>query len=576
MSNDDTATVSSPENFSGRARSAHVHQVSLDRPGCRRRRRGRRRGSSRRSSCCHSGPEVVLGLLREATITGEVRRRRIDVRRRHRHHADLRPDEPGVEHAAVDRQGGDELRIAEARDVVHGQGGLRAEPRRPGLAGPGSLVAEDQQAVAGQEHVPGRRPREGLLSGELAPHRADQVHATLGDGDDPSAVRLDDVRLVDAGLLDVRVRVLRCAGGRLGAAAEAVSLPWSVTEVRSSGAPAVVAAIPPPTRAIRSSGAWSLKYCSTVSQLGNGFNAPVTAKAAPSPPDAAPAPPEVTPPPDAALSPPVAMPARSTGTPIATAPMRIDAATARRRATSGRGALRTPDALVVVRGQLGDLTPDGVGSVSGSGLEVAHRGSSSCRWRATDARARLKWVFDGALAAVEDRGDVPHAVVLEVVERDRLCLPWGKTTNRLPERCVAFLQLDGARCPLGQAHQSLRLHEASPQHRGGAMAGDPSDPGARRIARRHRTPLPEGGREGVLGDVLGRGPVAGEHERQAQHVPVLLAVEVLERQRLTGLLGRTRNGGERGPRRYGRRGVAHCRCSLAVHHRVTRSRRLRG
>ena len=217
MSNDDTATVSSPENFSGRARSAHSTRwpapTWVPLPSSRTYegiqssivvfatavRRSFSDFFERRPSRVKSGAGASMS--GDATVTTRT----------------CVPTSRGVEHTAVDRQGGDELRIAETRDVVHGQSGLRTEPRRPGLTDLSSLVAEDQQSVAGQEHVPGRRPREGLLPGQLAPHRADQVHATLGDGDDPSAVRLHDVRLVDAGLLDVRLRVLRCACGRLGA-----------------------------------------------------------------------------------------------------------------------------------------------------------------------------------------------------------------------------------------------------------------------------------------------------------------------------------------------------------------------
>ena len=82
--------------------------------------------------------------------------------------------------------------------------------------------------------------------------------------------------------------VLECSGGVLpdSAVVAAESAPASVV---------LLAALRPLARSIRCSGAWSLKYWRTVSQVSNGFNAPVSANAAPSATDGVPgAPPRVT------------------------------------------------------------------------------------------------------------------------------------------------------------------------------------------------------------------------------------------------------------------------------------------
>src|SRR4029450_9336145 len=88
--------------------------------------------------------------------------------------------------------------------------------------------------------------------------------------------------------------VVECSGGAPDDSTvvpdESAARPCLGTVVVRSAAPApsVMVTTPPRARSIRYSGAWSLKYWSTVSQLLNGFNTPANANAVAPPPDGVP------------------------------------------------------------------------------------------------------------------------------------------------------------------------------------------------------------------------------------------------------------------------------------------------
>ena len=221
MSNEVTATVSSPENFSGRARSAH----STSRPAATWAPDAVLQGVGRHPvvdlGLRDGRPQLALGPLRDPPVRGVDRRRCVDVGGGGRGHPHLGPDHPGVEHVAVDGQGGDPLGPAQVGDVVHRQDRALTGPPRPRLGVVGRSAAEHQQAVTGEEDVAGRGLGKSLPELHPVAVGADQVHPRLRHGHDALAVGLDQVGLVDAGLLDVRGRVrgrLSAPGGRAGVA----------------------------------------------------------------------------------------------------------------------------------------------------------------------------------------------------------------------------------------------------------------------------------------------------------------------------------------------------------------------
>jgi hypothetical protein len=86
---------------------------------------------------------------------------------------------------------------------------------------------------------------------------------------------------------------------------------------------------------------------------------------------------------------------------------------------------------------------------------------------------------------------------------------------------------------LGNHHRPTCRHpgqraglDQAAAHGGGGQVGDhPAGPGQRLV---EAGPVPPGGQQRLLGDVLGRVPAARQHQRQADQAGVLALVEVLE------------------------------------------------
>ena len=100
----------------------------------------------------------------------------------------------------------------------------RAVDRLRGTTGPRGAArhrpsaSEHQGMVAAQQQV--RRPISQVLAGgaevQATGHRprgrVDDLQNTVGDGDDPAAISLDQVRLVHPGHIVVRAGIRRCRG----------------------------------------------------------------------------------------------------------------------------------------------------------------------------------------------------------------------------------------------------------------------------------------------------------------------------------------------------------------------------
>src|SRR3954470_21095669 len=110
--------------------------------------------------------------------------------------------------------------------------------------------------------------------------------------------------------------------------------------------------------------------------------------------------------------------------------------------------------------------------------------------------------FDSAFAAVKNLGDLPHAVVLEVIEGDHLCLTRWQTTYGFPERFIAFLQFEGGLGTPRKTHQRLCLAYPASYHRRCPKTGDSTHPSARRVIGNDGGPTPKCSRERILGGVL--------------------------------------------------------------------------
>ena len=143
----------------------------------------------------------------------------VQARLRADHDPDGRSDLPRVDKAALDAVRRHHPRVP---GKIH-QEQPRAEDGRRGTAGGHGdrpATAEQQSVVAAQQQV-GRLITEASAGGvevQAAGHRprgrVDDLQDTAGDGDDPAAIRLDQVGLVHPGLVVVRAGICRCGGRR--------------------------------------------------------------------------------------------------------------------------------------------------------------------------------------------------------------------------------------------------------------------------------------------------------------------------------------------------------------------------
>ena len=111
--------------------------------------------------------------------------------------------------------------------------------------------------VSAEKQV-GRLITEAIANGvevQAAGHRprgrVDGMQDTAGDGDDPAAIRLDQVRLVNPGLVVVRAGICRCRGrrSRKPARLQRACPPRLRQAPRRPGPPGMLC--PPPTRRLR-------------------------------------------------------------------------------------------------------------------------------------------------------------------------------------------------------------------------------------------------------------------------------------------------------------------------------------
>ena len=139
--------------------------------------------------------------------------------------ADTRPDEPGGDVGAVERERADEAEPGRLGDVHLGQNRLRrligSDPggRCRQRLDPVAAAREHEQPVAVQEQLVTRAPVERERVQEARPQSGDidGAQAPVAEREERLPVRLDEVGLVDAFLLDVRAREVDALNRRHGA-----------------------------------------------------------------------------------------------------------------------------------------------------------------------------------------------------------------------------------------------------------------------------------------------------------------------------------------------------------------------